>query len=218
MVDFDRARQVMVDGQVRAGGVTEPRLISRFLSVPREAFVPHARRDLAYVDDLHWFGRAGSARFMPAPAPLAKLLHLADVAESDVVLDVGAGTGYATALLAGLAATVTGFEQDARLTAMATANLARLGLTNAQVVSGEIGQFGAERFDVVILEGMVDSVPESFFAVLKDHGRLVALVRRGPIGVAHVFIKAGGKITPRAEFNAVLPPLFAARREEDFVF
>ena len=218
MVDFDRARQVMVDGQVRAGGVTEARLISRFMSVPREIFVPEARRDLAYVDDLHWFDRANSARFMPAPAPLAKLLHLAEVADGDAVLDVGAGTGYATALLAGLAATVTGLEQDAGLAAKAAANLVALGLSNAQVVSGEIGQFGDGRFDVIILQGMVDSVPENFFAALRDHGRLVALIRKGPIGVAHVFVKAGGKVTSRAEFNAVLPPLFVARREDDFVF
>lgn len=218
MVDFDRARQVMVDGQVRPGGVTEPRLIARLLTVPREDFVPVARRALAYVDDQHWFGRAGSSRFMPAPAPLAKMLHLAEVAEDEHVLDVGAGTGYATALLSGLAISVTGLEQDAELAAMARANLQALGLGNAQVVTGGIEQLGDQRFDVIILQGMVDSVPEGLLAALSERGRLVALVRKGPIGVAQVFVKAGGRVTARSEFNAFLPPLFGAVRQDDFVF
>ena len=218
MVDFDRARQVMVDGQVRAGGVTEARLLSRVISVPRELFVPEARRDLAYVDDLHWFGKPGASRFMAAPATLAKLLHLADIAEQDDVLDIGAATGYATALVAGLARSVVALEQDAGLAAAATENLARLGLGNASVVTGDIAELGPERFDVIIVQGMLDSVPESFFAALKQGGRLVSLIRKGPIGVANIFVKAGGKVTARAEFNASLPPLFGARRNEDFVF
>ena len=218
MVDFDRARQVMVDGQVRAGGITEPRLLQQFDRVPRENFVPAARRDLAYVDDLHWFGQPGASRFMPAPAPLAKLLHLADVRASDAVLDIGAGTGYATALLSGLAGAVTGLEEDATLAAAANTNLAALGLGNASVVAGDMTHIGADRFDVIIVQGMLDSVPQEFLDALMEGGRLVALLRSGPIGAANVFVRSGGKVTARIEFNAFLPPLSGVRKEQDFVF
>lgn len=208
----------MVDGQVRPGCVTEVRLLSRLLTVPREDFVPESRRELAYVDDLHWLGAPGSARFMPAPATLAKLLHLAAIASTDTVLDLGAGSGYATAILAGLATSVIGLEPDAALAAVANANLAALGLANASVVSGEIGQFGASRFDAIIAQGMLESVPDIYFSSLKEGGRLIALIRKGPIGVANVFVKAGGRVTARAEFSAFLPPLFGAARDEVFVF
>ncbi|MFP9137312.1 protein-L-isoaspartate O-methyltransferase family protein [Devosia sp. XGJD_8] len=218
MVDFDRARQVMIDNQLRAGGVTEARLLSRIRLVPREVFVPQSRRDLAYVDDIQWFGKPGANRFMPAPATLGRLLQLAEIAADDTVLDIGAGTGYATAIMAGMARSVTGLEQDAALAAAAAANLASLGLANASVVTGDITQFGVGRFDVMLAQGMLDSVPDNFIAALKDGGRLVALLRTGTVGIAHVFVKAGGKLTARAEFNAFLPPLQASTRHEEFVF
>lgn len=218
MVDFDRARQVMVDGQLRAGGVTDERLLAQMSRLPRELFVPEQRRSLAYLDDLHWLGEPGSRRFMPAPATLAKLLKLAEVAADDTVLDLGAGTGYATAILAGLAATVIGLEQDAALAASASANLAALGIDNASVVTGTVDQFGPARFDVIIAQGMLDSIPAAFFDVLKDGGRIVALVRTGPVGLATVFTKSGGHVAARREFNASLPPLFGVLRDEEFIF
>lgn len=208
----------MLDGQLRAGGVTEPRLLSHIANLPRELFVPAARRDLAYVDDLHWFGRPGSSRFMPAPATLARLLKLADIAPTDTVLDLGAGTGYATAVIAGLSASVTGYEQDEALAATATANLSTLGVINATVVSGAVEQFGMARFDVIFAQGTLDTVPKALYDALKDGGRLVALIRTGPIGVATVFSKSGGKIAARREFNATLPLLFGAQPTEDFIF
>lgn len=208
----------MVDGQVRAGGVTESRLLSAMLSVPREIFVPESRQPLAYVDDLHWFGAAGASRFMPAPATIAKLLHLADVQQHDRALDVGAATGYASALLAGLVASVTALERDAAVADKARANLSGLGLSNAAVVTGDIAAVGKSLFDVIIVQGMLDSVPDGLVAALDEGGRLVALIRKGPVGVAHVFVKAGGKVTARAEFSAFLPPLDGAQREVEFVF
>ena len=218
MVDFDRARQVMVDGQLRAGGVTEPRILARMSTLPREMFVPEARRDLAYVDDLHRLGAPGSGRFMPAPATLAKLLKLAAILATESVLDIGAGTGYATAVIAGLAASVTGLEQNAALAAQATTNIAALGLANAAIIAGSVEQLGSARFEVILVQGMLDTVPSAVFDALEDGGRLVTLIGTGPIGVATVFVMSGGKVAVRHEFNASLPPLFGARRNEEFVF
>lgn len=218
MVDFDRARQVMIDNQLRAGGVTEARLLSRLRVVPREIFVPRSRRDLAYVDDIHWFGKPGASRFMPAPATLGKLLQLAEIAAEDTVLDIGASTGYASAVIAGMARSVIALEQDATLAAAAADNFLALNLANASAATGDIAQFGAQRFDVILVQGSLASVPDKYAAALNYGGRLVALVSVGAVNVAHVFVNESGKLTARAEFNAPLPPLQAEAEFEEFVF
>src|SRR5690606_12290350 len=173
---------------------------------------------IAYVDDIHWFGARGASRFMAAPATLGKLLQLADIAETDVALDIGATTGYSTAVIAGLAASVVGVEADPALVAQANTNLAACGLTNASVVSGAVTQFGKARFDVILVQGSLASVPQDYLAALKDGGRLVAMVASGGVAVAHVFVNGGGKVTSRAEFNAFLPPLDHAKVDDVFVF
>jgi protein-L-isoaspartate(D-aspartate) O-methyltransferase len=218
MVDFERARQVMVDSQIRPAGVTDGRILAQFLSVAREVFVPPSRHDLAYSDDIHWFGRPGASRFMPAPATFARLLQLAGIGEDDAVLDVGAATGYSTAIIAGLAASVVGLEADPQLAAAAAANLRTLGLDNAGAVAGGIAGLADGQFDVILAQGMLDTMPAALVAALNEGGRLVALLRHGPVGIASVFTKAGGKVAARAEFNAQLPPLYGVQREVEFVF
>lgn len=217
MTDFKRARALMLDNQIRTGGVTDRRLLFQLGAVPRELFVPQERRPIAYCDDVHWFPDAQSARFMAPPTTLARLLQLAEIGGQDTVLDIGAATGYSTAVIAGLAKSVVGLEQDAGLAAQAVNNLGQLALGNASIVAGEIGGLGAARFDVVMVEGMLDRVPAAFFDALGDGGRLVVLIRDNGVGVAQVFVRTGRAITARSEFNATLPPLFSAPVVEDFV-
>jgi protein-L-isoaspartate(D-aspartate) O-methyltransferase len=218
MVDFERAREFMVDNQLRPSNITDWRILAQMSVVPRENFVPSARRDLAYIDDVQWFGTPGTGRFMSAPATLARLIQLGDIDEADAVLVVGAGTGYSTAVIAGLAGSVVGLESDGALAEAARGTLADLGIGNATISTGEIAEIGDARFDVVIVEGALEVVPESFFKVLKDGGRLVALIRSGAVAVATVFLKTGDGVASRPEFNASLPPLFTAKPEEQFVF
>lgn len=218
MVDFDRARAHMVENQLRTSGVSDLRVLARMLQVPREIFVPEARRALAYVDDVQWLERQGAGRFMAPPAILARLLQLTRVTQADVALHIGAGTGYGPAVLAGLAGKVTGLERDAALAARANENLAALGLNNAHVVAGDIGALGTARFDVILLEGMLDAVPEAFFTALEEGGRLVAPLRSGGVGIANVFVKTEGKVTARQEFDLTLPPLYAEAAQDVFVF
>ena len=218
MVDFERARTQMVESQLRSGGVTNPAILARMRTVPREDFVSATRRDLAYIDDIQWLGDKASRRFMAAPATLARLLALAEITQTDTVLDIGAATGYSTAVIAGLAASVTGLETDADLAAAARANLAALGVTNASVIHGDISQIGKVRFDAIVVEGALDAVPDAFIAALAEGGRLVALLRTGAVGLAHLFVRSGREVTARAAFNAALPPLFAERPDEEFVF
>ncbi len=218
MVDYERARRFMVDNQLRTSHVTDRRILAEMGRLPRELFLSESRRSLAYIDDVQPLGAAGSARFMPAPATFAKLLQLAEIVPADRVLDLGAGTGYSTAVIAGLCEAVTGIEEDATLAAAATQNLANLGLLNASVIPGTAAAVSGQRYDVIMLEGAVDAVPEALFDLLGEGGRLIALMREGSVAIAHIFVKIGGKVAARAEFNATLPPLYAGLRPVEFVF
>jgi len=215
MIDYERARAHMVDSQLRAGGVTNARILAAMSVLPRESFVTAARRDVAYVDDIQWLG---AGRFMSAPATLGKLLQLAEISADDKVLDVGAATGYSTAVIARLSASVIGLEADASLAATAAVNLAALGLGNASIVTGSIDQFGAARFDVIMVQGALASVPDGYIEALREGGRLVVLIRTGAVSLAHVFVKTGQQATARAEFNAFLPLLFSDQANKEFVF
>ncbi len=217
MADFATARRRMVDNQLRTSNVTDRRILTAMDEVPRERFIPEARQALAYVDAAH---DLGAGRSLAAPAPFAKLVQLAEIGPADVVLDVGAGSGYSTAVLARLAAQVTGLESDPALAGQARALLAGLGAANAAVAEGALDGAGQPHgtYDAIIFEGAVASVPEPFFALLKEGGRLVALVRHNGAGVAHVYVKSGGRVASRAEFNTALPPLAVAPREVMFEF
>lgn len=217
MVDFERARKAMVDNQLRTSNVTDRRILNAMLSVPREDFVPASRRALAYIDEAHDLGHG---RAMPAPAPFAKLVQLAEIEPGDAVLDLGAGLGYSTAVLAQLAHEVVGVESDPTLAAAAAKALSAAGISNAEIVVSDLNnvQPHASGFDVILLEGAVNEVSPELFKLLRDGGRLVALIRRGPAAVAHVFVKSGETVNSRAEFNTSLPPLTEVKRPDDFVF
>ncbi|KKB83766.1 hypothetical protein VW29_13895 [Devosia limi DSM 17137] len=218
MIDFERARKAMVESQLRTSNVSDRRVLVAMGSVPRELFVPEARRAVAYIDDIQPIGAPGSRRFIAAPAVFGKLLQLAEIGAGDSVLDIGAGSGYSTAVLAKLAASVVGVEEDAGLVAAANANLAGLGLGNARVMQGSLSKPGKGAYDVVIVEGALDEAPTAAFGQLKEGGRLVVLIRQGATAVAHLYVKSGKGVAARADFNAVLPALETARREEEFVF
>lgn len=217
MADFATARLKMVDNQLRTSAVTDHRILTAMGAVQRETFLPADREALAYADVVH---PLGGGRFLSAPAPFAKLLQLAEIAATDRVLDVGAGTGYTTAVLALLGTGVTGLESDAALADKARANLEAAGVKNAEIVVGSFDGEGLPRdhFDVIVVEGAVAGEPTSLFHLLRDGGRLIALISTRGTAVAHIFVKSGGEVAGRSEFNTTLPPLAVPARAETFVF
>lgn len=220
MTDFVLARRKMVENQLMTNAVTDRRLLGVMGQVPRELFVPESRRDLAYIDGSHQLNSATPPRCLPAPATFARLVQLAGVTEADRVLDLGCGTGYSAAVLAGLAASVVAVESDSMLAAAARTNLAALGVRHAEILVGPLDEGARARgpYDVILLEGQVDAVPQGLFPQLAHGGRLVVVVRQGATGVAQLHVKSGRGVAGRAEFNAVLPPLEASPAEESFVF
>lgn len=223
MEDFSAARTKMVDSQLRTENVTDFEVLAAMAAVPRERFVPAGQGGLAYVDrdvPITPKGAEGGSRYLMEPAPFARLLQAAEVAKTDIVLDVGCGTGYSAAVLARLADSVVALESDAALAASASETLTDLGVANAAVVSGplEEGYPSEGPFDVIVVEGAVEVVPDALFAQLKDGGRLVAVVGYGRAASARVYRKSAGEIGSYDAFDAAIMPLPGFRKPQAFVF
>ena len=154
------------------------------------------------------------------PSPLARLIQLADVGKSDVALDVGCGTGYGSAILARLAQSVVALESDSHLAEQASAAMAELGCSNVEVVTGQLSDGHATRapYDVILINGSVEEVPQTLFDQLAEGGRLVAVEGRGNAGTARLFIKTEGVVTGRRAFNAAIKPLPGFERARIFEF
>jgi protein-L-isoaspartate(D-aspartate) O-methyltransferase len=214
---FSELRSRMVDGQVRTTDVTNASLIEAMLSVPREAFVADAKKGLAYTDRGI---EMAPGRHLMAPSPFAKLVQLADIGAGDAVLDVGCGTGYASAVLSRLAGSVVALEADAGLAATARTTLAALGCKNATVVEGPLqaGHAADSPYDVIFVGGAVEAVPDGLFGQLREGGRLVAVEGQGNAGVARLHLKANGVVTSRRAFNAAVMPLPGFERARAFEF
>ncbi len=131
MSDFAERRRIMVDTQVRPSDVTKFPIIDAMLSVPRETFVPDALREAAYMGE---HVDLGGGRVVLDPRTLAKMLEAADIDTDDLVLDIGAGLGYSSAVLARLADAVVAIEEDAGLAAEAERALSETNADNAVVV------------------------------------------------------------------------------------
>lgn len=220
--DFSELRVKMVDGQVRTTDVTNLPLITAMLAVPRELFVPDMRRALAYIDDdiLLSEKNGPGARYLMEASPFARLVQLAEVGENDNVLIVGAATGYSAAVLSRLAKSVVALESDAALAAKADATLKSLGCANVTVVGGELaaGSKAGAPYDVIVIEGSVEELPQAILSQLAEGGRLVVVEGVGNAGAARIYLKSEGIATGRRAFNAAVKPLPGFERVHAFEF
>ena len=215
MTDFAAARRNMVDGQVRTADVTDLRIISAMLDVPREAFLPPAKAALAYLDlDVP----LGNGRCLMKPMVLAKLIHAADLAGTDRVLDVGCVTGYAAAVLARIAGQVVALEQDAGLAQ--PARVALSPLPNVTVQSGPLteGWPAGGPYDAIVVEGATEFAPEPLLRQLADGGRLVCVLGSGPGAKAMLYRRSGQDSGGRAIFDAAAPVLPGFVKPPQFAF
>jgi len=223
MVDFQEARRAMVDGQVRTNDVTRLDLIAAMLEIPREAFVPEARRAFAYLDRDVVVADATAtrpARYLMKPAVLARLIQAADPSPPDRVLVIGAGTGYAAALISRLAREVVALEEDQSLSQEARAALASLGSRNITVIDRPLpdGASASGPYDVILIDGGVEIVPDPLCGQLTAGGRLVAVVTSGPLGKAKLFQPVNGKCSGRELFDANAPVLPGFSVAPAFIF
>lgn len=216
-MNFAAARRNMVESQLRTNKVTDAALLDAFDSVPRELFVPAALRSVAYVDeDLP----IGAGRHLLEPMVLARLIQLADVQRTDTVLDLACGTGYSTAILSRLAASVVGVENDAAMAGRAREILASLGIENVAIFVGD-PQLGCARqgpYDVIVINGMIEVLPEALSEQMLEGGRIVAVERRDGVGRAVLRRRTDGVVAGRVAFEAAVPLLPGFAAPAQFVF
>lgn len=214
MTDFATRRRMMVDTQVRPSDVTKFPIIDAMLRIPREVFVPDAEKEAAYAGRNV---RLDQGRVVLEPRTLAKMLDAVNIDNDDLVLDIGAGFGYSSAVIARIAEAVVAVEEDDSFTADAQ----RLLIDHADNVvlhEGPLAEGAAEHgpYDAIVIEGGVARLPETITDQLKDGGRIVCLFMEGALGTVRVGWKVDGAITWRFAFNASAPVLPGFETQDAF--
>ena len=214
---YERARENMVEGQIRPNKVTDARILNAFRKVPREIFVPANLQGVAYTDEEI---EVGPGRCLMKPMVLARMVQSVGIGPDDVVLNIGCRTGYSTAILGELAGTVLSIEQDAVLAKNADDALRGLDICNLAVIQAPLSE-GYPRqapYDVIFVGGAVSSVPFKILNQLAEGGRLIAVLLgekgRG-VGVATLFTRKGDTFSEQALFDAAASfmPGFSSSKE-----
>ncbi len=178
MPDPTTARQHMVDSQLRARGISDPRVLDAMLRVPRHQFVPGSFSIEAYED--HPLP-IGDGQTISQPYVVALMLESLQITPTDKVLEVGTGSGYVTALLAELAAQVFSIERHPALADSAREVLAALGYTNVRIFTGDgtLGLPACAPFDAILVSAAAPDLPPALLAQLSAAGRMIV-----PVGSA----------------------------------
>jgi protein-L-isoaspartate(D-aspartate) O-methyltransferase len=216
-MDFADARRKMVASQIRTSEVTDPVVVEAMGAVARELFVPEAARAFAYIDEDISIGKG---RYLIEAVVLARLLQLADLQPTDRALVIGAGTGYSAAVLARLVHSVVALESDPALAQQATKTLQAVAPGQVAVVTGPLkaGWPANSPYDVILIDGAVSALPVNLKPQLTDGGRLVCIVRDGPVGRATLITRAADSYGSRQEFDAMTPVLPDFEKQPKFVF
>ena len=216
-MDYDKARELMVEQQVRPWDVLDARVLDALVSIPRDAFVPAAHRALAYADAALPLGHGES---MMKPVVEGRTLQSIDVQATEDVLEIGTGSGFLTACLGRLAREVHSIDLHADLVDAARARLDAMGLgANVRTDTADAFAWDTERrFDAIVVTGAVADVPARFLRWLRPNGRL--FVVRGHSPAMEAVIVRNDVNCPRIEslFETDLPYLVGATPAPKFEF
>lgn len=216
-MNFDFARQQMIDQQLRASEVVDERVLEVISVLNREDFVPPEWRGLAYADAEIPLGHG---RTLAPPRIQGRLLEALKPRADETVLEIGTGCGYLTACLGLLSRDVTSVEGTPGLAEMARRNLAAAGIDNARVVVGDPYSMDFSRpFDVMAINGSLPVWDERFQALLTVGGRLFVVAGQPPVMRAQLVTRVSLSDWSRQSlFETCLAPLESARRPEAFTF
>lgn len=217
-MNVEQARFNMIEQQVRPWEVLDGSVLHLLSAVRREDFVPKAYQGLAFMDMEIPLG--GNRSLLP-PRVEARLVQDLQLSKRDTVLQIGAATGFVTALLAHKAQRVIAMESDAGMASQARANLRQAGVNNAEVVegSGASGLAAQAPYDAILLMGSVADVPSALLDQLRDGGRLLAIVGQDPMMRATLYTKAApGQWHREERFDTVAPRLPGFAEPNQFQF
>lgn len=216
-MDFARARDLMVESQVRTDDVTDPRILRAMRTLPRERFAPAQKRTVAYADmELE----AAPGRTLMRPRDLSKLVQSLAPSADERALEIAGATGYGAAILAACCREVVSLDPDPNLSFAARAAFESCGLTNVCTVSTAAadGWKDDAPYDVIMLNGAAEIVPDAWLEQLAEGGRLGVIVRQDRAGAARIYTKSGDAISYRIAFDAAPPVAPGLERPPAFVF
>ena len=193
MVDYADRRARMVERQLRRRGIEDERVLAAMGEVPRELFVPEAMRDRAYADSAL---PIGEEQTISQPWIVAAICQALELAGSELVLEVGTGSGYSAAVLARLAAHVVSVERHEALSRGAATVLEQLGIRNVELVVGD-GSLGARErapFDGVACHATAPAPPQALIDQLAEGGRLVIPIAAADADILTVLRRQAGRL------------------------
>ncbi|GGD85855.1 protein-L-isoaspartate O-methyltransferase [Tsuneonella deserti] len=190
MTDFAQLREAMVARQIAGRGITDPAILEAFQAVPRESFVPEGLREFAYRDSPL---PIGEGQTISQPHIVASMIEAAEIGPEDRVLEVGAGSGYAAAVLSHLAGDVFAVERHAGLAREARERLAALGIGNCAVIAGDgmAGMPDEAPFDAILVAARSETVPDALRQQLKVGGRLIIPVGGEDVQQLRCIVRSG---------------------------
>lgn len=205
-LDFDRARRKMVEKQLRARGIKDERVLAAMGTVPRHEFVPERLRGRAYRDNPL---SIGEEQTISQPYMVALMTQELNAKPTDVVLEIGTGSGYQAAILSRLVSKVYSIERHQRLACLAYATLRKVGYHNVTVISGD-GSRGLPDeapFDGIIVTAAAPEVPQILLDQLAEGGRLVIPVGDKKLQVCKLITKRDGRFETQNVTGCVFVPL-----------
>jgi len=212
MQDFGAARRAMVDSQLRPEGVVDAAVVNAMASLPREDFVPDAARALAYGDRPV---PLGNGRALAPPAAIGRLLSEIEPRPGERALVVGAGSGYGAAVLNSLGLDVTAIESDPNLASMARAAAPRIAVVEGKLAAGYPG---AAPYDIILIDGAVEHIPDAITGQLAEGGRIGAALSDRGVTRLVVGQNIGGRVGLRTIADADVAPLPGFERPKAFTF
>jgi protein-L-isoaspartate(D-aspartate) O-methyltransferase len=207
----EEMRRNMVDSQLRTDGVNTPWIITAMLATPREDFVAGAN-SAVYMDRSF---PLGGGRMLNPPLAAGKILMVAEPKTTDRVLLIGAGTGYLAALLNRKVTSLVAVEETAVLADDFAANLPDVPLLHS---AHNAGAPDNTPFDLIIIDGAIEALPQTLIDQLVDGGRVVTGITDGPVSRLATGVKRGGQITLRMVADMEIAALPGFARAKEFVF
>jgi protein-L-isoaspartate(D-aspartate) O-methyltransferase len=216
-MDYTALRRRMVESQLRTNKITDEGVLAAMGEIPRELFVPRQLKSVAYLDeDLP----IAPGRFLMEPMVFGRLLQLAEIKPTDLVMVIGCGNGYSAAVLARIATSVVAVESDPVLAQKAQELLAELDATNVSLVRGPlvVGHPAQAPYDVILFDGAIGELSDAIARQLAIGGRLAAVLQSDGPGRAILATRTEAGLARRVVFDCSVPRLPGFAKAESFVF